>query len=159
MWASPSILVHVCAGSQSAKGLAKVEYRSEGVVIYKYTLSQSHHWSHHSETAVPITVTHEIVLLSGWCRAAQPEHTTPKIWGRWCGISTIWEKLRIKRLLGEAIHTIVSIQCYFSHNSNVLHIANDHILSWQCISGIKHKHSTAIWRDTSQIGGCRFINI
>lgn len=35
---------------------------SEGVIINKYTLSQSHHWStHHSETAEPITVRGEKV--------------------------------------------------------------------------------------------------
>ncbi len=38
-----------------AKGLCEVKYRSEGVAMNKYTLSQSHHWSHSSETAVPIT--------------------------------------------------------------------------------------------------------
>lgn len=37
-----------------AKGLYKVEYRSEGVVINKYTLSGSH-CSHSSQTTLPIT--------------------------------------------------------------------------------------------------------
>ncbi len=36
-------------------GLGEGEYRSEGVVSYKYTMSQSHP----SETAVPTTVTHD----------------------------------------------------------------------------------------------------
>lgn len=44
------VLVHM-----HAKGLCEVEYRAEAVVINKYTPSQSHHWSHHFEIAVPIT--------------------------------------------------------------------------------------------------------
>lgn len=55
VWASPytlSILVCVCAAKPSAKGLGEGEYGSAGVVIIKYPLSQTHHWSHSSETAV-----------------------------------------------------------------------------------------------------------
>lgn len=55
MWAppyTPSILVYVCAAEQCAKGLGEGEYGSAGVVIIKYSLSQTHHWSHDSETAV-----------------------------------------------------------------------------------------------------------
>lgn len=44
---TPAILVHVSAAKQSLKGLAEGEYKS-GVVINKYTLSQSYHWSHRS---------------------------------------------------------------------------------------------------------------
>lgn len=42
---APAILVRVCAAAQSAKAPAEVERRSKGVVINKYTLSQSHHWN------------------------------------------------------------------------------------------------------------------
>ncbi len=44
---------------KAQKGPAEAEYGSEGVVINKYTLSQSHHWSRSPETAVPITVRHD----------------------------------------------------------------------------------------------------
>lgn len=57
---SPSaILVRVGAAVQSAKGLSEVEYKSEGVVINRYILSQSHHWSHGSKTSVLITGEHD----------------------------------------------------------------------------------------------------
>lgn len=39
-------LVHVGGEAQTAKELGEVEYKSEGAVIIKYTLSQSHHCSH-----------------------------------------------------------------------------------------------------------------
>lgn len=58
MWTSPGapILAHVNAAAQCAKGPAEGE--QTGVVISEYCLTQSHHWSHSSETAVPITGQH-----------------------------------------------------------------------------------------------------
>lgn len=59
VWASscePVILVHVCVAAQHAKGPSEGEYRSASVVIINYSLSQSHHCCHSSETVVPITV-------------------------------------------------------------------------------------------------------
>lgn len=61
MWASPgalAMLFHGGASAQSAKGLGEVKYRLQGVMVNKYTFSQSHHLSHCSETAVPVTVMH-----------------------------------------------------------------------------------------------------
>lgn len=58
-WASscePVILVHVCVAARHAKGPSEGEYRSASVVIINYSLSQSHHCCHSSETVVPITV-------------------------------------------------------------------------------------------------------
>lgn len=89
-----------CAAGQSAKGLRKVEYISEGV-SNKYTLSQTHG----CETAEPITGKHdnnssrngktllqEILRLFYTCAAR----------GRWCGfyISHVqwWEKYIIKHV-------------------------------------------------------------
>ena len=37
-------------------GLGEGEYRSQGAVIIKHSLSQPHHWSHRSETAAPVAV-------------------------------------------------------------------------------------------------------
>lgn len=54
---TPAILVHACAAVQRAKGPGKGEYISEGGVINEYT--QPHHWSHRSETGVPITMMHD----------------------------------------------------------------------------------------------------
>lgn len=48
---------------QSTEGLGEDEYRSEGTLMNKYALCQSHRWCHHSETAVPITVTHDVRQL------------------------------------------------------------------------------------------------
>lgn len=76
--------------------LIKVEYKPEGVTVNKCTLIWSHQRSHCSETDVPISVTHdderatngkkkplqEIILLSGWCREARPEHWHLKSAGR-----------------------------------------------------------------------------
>lgn len=57
VWVSPrtsAILVNASTSLQSAKGLIEEDYKSNGVVTKKYTLSQSHHWLHCSETVVPI---------------------------------------------------------------------------------------------------------
>lgn len=60
MWMSPhTILVQVCAAVQSVKDLCEVEYRLGGVMINKYTFSQSLHWCHSSETAEPIAVKYD----------------------------------------------------------------------------------------------------
>lgn len=62
MWPSPSataILVHVVAALESTKGMGEVEYRLEAVVLNKYAQIQSNHWYPRSETALPITVTHD----------------------------------------------------------------------------------------------------
>lgn len=73
-----------------------MEYKPEGVTVNKCTLIWSHQRSHRSETDVPISVTHdderatngkkkplqEIILLSGWCREARPEHWHLKSAGR-----------------------------------------------------------------------------
>lgn len=40
----PVVLVHVCALVQSAEGLSKVEYRSDGVVINIYTIWIWNNW-------------------------------------------------------------------------------------------------------------------
>ena len=53
---TPAVLVHTCAAVQCAKVLSEGKYRSAGVVIIKNSVSQSHHCSHSSETAVAITV-------------------------------------------------------------------------------------------------------
>lgn len=60
VWAFPSNVLFLYMYVQKYKEpKAEIEYRSEAVVINKYTLSQSHEWSR-SETAVPvITVTHD----------------------------------------------------------------------------------------------------
>lgn len=41
------------------KRLVEGEYKSEGVLINRHTVSQSHHWTRCSETAVPITGKHD----------------------------------------------------------------------------------------------------
>lgn len=86
----PAILAHVGAAVQSAKGLSQVEYELEGVVINKFTLGQSHHWSHHSETAVPITVMRDNRSTNG-TRLLQEiisliiSNLKSAACGRWCG--------------------------------------------------------------------------
>ncbi len=114
---APATLVHVCAARyKSAKGLSDVEYRSEGVVINKYTLSQSHHWSHSSETAEPITVKHdnngstngellqEIILLSGRfrCEPSAPQicshgHFKNKTWNSTFANKTVGKEVMVHR--------------------------------------------------------------
>lgn len=82
-----AILVQICAAAQRGKELAEGEYRSEGVVINKYTPSQPRHLSHSSPTAMTITMTtiaqhmknplRQEIMLCGRCRAAPCEHTAP----------------------------------------------------------------------------------
>lgn len=45
--------------SAKCQGLGEGKYRWEAVLIYKYDLSQSYHWSQSSGTAEPVTVTHD----------------------------------------------------------------------------------------------------
>lgn len=62
VWVPPStaaILVHVGGAAQSAKGRGESQYSSEGVVINKYTVRQSHHWSHLSNGCDTHAVTHD----------------------------------------------------------------------------------------------------
>lgn len=49
---------HCCYFGSCAveKRLGEVKYRSEDVMINTFTLSPSHHWSQHFQTAAPITV-------------------------------------------------------------------------------------------------------
>ena len=71
VWASlsaPVILVHVL------KGMGEVEFRPVSMMINKYTLSQPHHWSHSSETAEPITVKHDNIILHKLKDASSGNH-------------------------------------------------------------------------------------
>lgn len=71
----PAIFVHVCSAAQSAKELDEVEYRLEGVMIDKYSV-----------TAMT-QQTEKIILLSVRCRAYTYHKPVAK--GSWCGILTV----------------------------------------------------------------------
>ena len=145
VWVStcaPAILVHVCAAVQCAKGLGESKYRSAGVVIIKYSLSQSHHCSHSSETAEPITVKCDDDSSTNW-----------KLFFRKCLNDSDMNKHHHKSAATHRssliVHQLVIIitvdikhlhyiwwsclydasdQLYFRHNYNVSHLINDHIV-------------------------------
>lgn len=56
------------------QGLGEGEYRSVSVVISKYSLSQSHHWSHSSEITEPITVKNDTIAQQMEIRFFRKSH-------------------------------------------------------------------------------------
>lgn len=88
--------------------------RSEGLVSNKYTLSQSHHWCHRSETAEPITVKHDANSSNeeSACFPVDAErHHKSAARGRACEqlISKMMIEMNNKKQFGGLVYVIASI--------------------------------------------------